>query len=41
MAGGSKRYSRNNSNGNFQSLPERGPGKCYNNNSKTNEKKIK
>lgn len=26
MAGGSKRYSRNNSNGNFQPLPERGPG---------------
>jgi len=31
MAGGSKRYSRNNSNGNFQPLPERGPGntQCY------------
>lgn len=38
MAGGSKRYSRNSSNGNFQSLPERGPGKCYNN---KNEQRIK
>lgn len=38
MAGGSKRYSRNNSNGNFQSLPERGPGKSYSNNKK---KRIK
>lgn len=27
MAGGSKRYSRNNSNGSAVQLPERGPGK--------------